>query len=261
MSHKKVYINRRLAFYGAPGASSQFWGNHWENQDWRAWLDGSKSGALGHPEELFARYLPKEGRILEAGCGLGQIVVALRARGYDAEGVEFSEKTVSMVKQYLGECPIQVGDVRNLDYPDNHFSAYISLGVMEHFEQGPEPILKEAYRVLRDSGYALISVPRIHSIRKVKTWLGFYSGAPAGDFYQYAFEGGDFEDILRKEGFSVEHRHYYGSVKGIKDEVALFNFFYKRNRISPEMLDRIERSRLLNRLASHMVLFVARKRL
>lgn len=255
----RAYIENRLAYYGRKGDSSGFWSSHWETVDWQAWLDGAKTGALGYFERPFLKYLPRQGKILEAGCGVGQLVVALRARGYDAEGVEFSEKTVSMVKQYLDSCPIRVGDVRRLDYPDNYFSAYISVGVMEHFEDGPEPVLEEAFRVLESGGYLLVSVPRIHTIRRMKAWLGFYSKQANGDFYQYAFRNSEFIGILENNGFSVESQYYYSSVKGIKDEVPLFNHFYKRNQIPAKMIQKIEKSPLLNRIASHMVLFVAKK--
>jgi SAM-dependent methyltransferase len=256
----RQYRDKKLAYYGSRGDSSAFWSSHWEDVDWRAWLDGAKGGGLGYFEEPFVKYLPKEGRILEAGCGLGHIVVALRARGYDVEGVEFSEATVSMVRQYLGDCPIRVGDVRNLDYPDEYFDAYISLGVMEHFEGGPDEILREAYRVLKDGGHLLASVPRIHAIRKLKAWLGYYSEPVYGDFYQYAFGAGDFAAAIQGMGFAVEECFYYDPVKGIKDEIALFNYFYKRNKIPQRMLRRMEQSNLLKRVGSHMVLIVAGKR-
>ena len=186
-------------------------------------------------------------------------MVALRSRGYDIEGVEFSKETVSMVKGYLEDCPIKVGDVTKLDYPDGFFSAYVSLGVMEHLEDGPEPILKEAHRVLKSGGIMLVSVPRVHIIRRLKAMLGLYSKEASGDFYQYAFQDDEFVKIMADKGFSFERPYYYDPVKGIKDELSLFNYFYKRNRIPKRILEKMYKSRLCNRLASHMVLFVARK--
>ena len=130
---------------------------------------------------------------------------------------------------------------------------------MEHFEDGPEPILQEAYRVLKDDGYLLVSVPRMHALRRLKALLGFYSKTVGGDFYQYAFGNEEFRNILKKMGFSVEDKYFYDPVKGIKDEIAVFNYFYKRNQIPSGFIRWMRASKLLNRLASHMMLFVATK--
>jgi ubiquinone/menaquinone biosynthesis C-methylase UbiE len=40
------------------------------------------------------------------------------------------------------------------------------MGVVEHFEQGPLPALKEAYRVLKPDGMIFVSVPTFNIIRK-----------------------------------------------------------------------------------------------
>lgn len=255
----RVYRNNRLVYYGKKGSSPEFWTSHWENVDWRAWLDGAKNGGLGYFETPVVEFLPKTGKILEAGCGLGQFVVALRARGYDVEGVEFSEDTVSMVKSHLRDCPIKVGDVRRLEYPDSYFSAYLSFGVVEHFEEGPEPILREARRVLKDGGCLFVSVPRVHAIRKLKGTLGLYSSQAEEEFYQYAFGTDEIAAIVTDAGFSVKSQYYYDAVKGIKDEVAVFNYFYKRDRIPQRILRKIRRNPWLNQLAFHMVLLIAEK--
>jgi len=49
---------------------------------------------------------------------------------------------VEKAKEFDPDLPIVVGDVQNLDYPDSSFDAYISLGVVEHFEEGG-PFLKQ----------------------------------------------------------------------------------------------------------------------
>ena len=71
---------RRLAYYSVK-ANSGFWSRHWRESiravDW----EKAKQGFLGWFEEAFVRYLPKKGKIIEAGCGLGYYVLALKRRG------------------------------------------------------------------------------------------------------------------------------------------------------------------------------------
>ena len=131
---------------------------------------------LGH---IYEQWLPKDGPILEAGCGRGQIVLALRAREWDAEGIDYSEDTVAAVKQLFPDAPIRSGDVTHIDVADNHYAGYISIGVIEHRQAGPEPFLDEAYRVLRPGGIGVITVPYVHPIRAWESapWLVWRSYA------------------------------------------------------------------------------------
>ena len=58
--------------------------------------------------------------------------------------------------------PVIQGDILDLKYPDAHFDAYISQGVIEHFEEGPQQALNEAWRVLKPDGLAFITVPYLN---------------------------------------------------------------------------------------------------
>jgi SAM-dependent methyltransferase len=117
--------------------------------------------------ELFLSYLARGGKILEAGCGLGKWVIYLKRLGYDIVGIDNNELAVANLKDYDGSLQVELGDILDIHYPDNSFDAYISMGVIEHFEGGPLPALKEAYRVLKPNGVIFVSVPTVNVIRKL----------------------------------------------------------------------------------------------
>ena len=77
-----------------------------------------------------------------------------------------------------------------IDSPDNQYDAYISIGVVEHRIDGPEPFLVEANRVLKPGGIAFISVPYVNPLRRFKSLLGCYKHQVTEKeiFYQYAFQ-------------------------------------------------------------------------
>lgn len=63
--------NERLAYYMST-ADASFWDSHWKTHFDPMIYDWADTGPhLGHFEEPFVKYLPKEGCVLEAGCGLG----------------------------------------------------------------------------------------------------------------------------------------------------------------------------------------------
>lgn len=117
--------------------------------------------------ELFISYIPKGGRALEAGCGLGKWVIYLKRLGYDIVGIDNNELAISKLKDYDRSLQVELGDVLDIHYPDSSFDAYISMGVVEHFENGPLPALKEAHRVLKPGGLIFISVPTVNISRKL----------------------------------------------------------------------------------------------
>ena len=215
---------------------------------------------MGDLSQPVRRWLPRQGRILEAGCGLGQNVLALQRRGYNAEGVDFAETTVKRVRDLFPDLPIEVGDVANLDRPDGCYGGYLSLGVMEHRRNGPEPFLREAYRVLRPGGTALITVPWISPLRRIKAGLGRYGTAPQkGEFYQYAFSDYEFAAFMIRAGFEVVNLIPLSAYSGLIREVNLLSFLTR-----PPLLGRVVKFGLthlepLAPLVGHVMLFIGRK--
>ena len=99
--------------------------------------------------------------------------------------------------------------------PDGRYAGYVSLGVVEHRREGPEPFLREAFRILADGGTAIFSVPHFHLLRRVKARLGIFSRPPGDrEFYQFAYAGPELRRLLTSVGFEVVEEHHWNAVKG-----------------------------------------------
>lgn len=118
-------------------------------------------------EPVFNKHLPKQGKILEAGCGLGRWVFYYSRKGYDIIGIDLAKAAVAAAKTYDPTVSIFIDNILKANYPDGHFDAVISLGVVEHFEEGPFEALKEAHRLLTKGGLLFISVPLQNTFRKL----------------------------------------------------------------------------------------------
>jgi SAM-dependent methyltransferase len=247
----------RLAYY-RQAATAEHWDEVWEARISPDYYAAAQDGHIGLPEleRLWREYLPRTGRILEAGCGPGHVVLALRARGYDAEGVEYAIATVQRALSILPDLPIRWGDVTALDVDDATYAAYLSFGVVEHRREGPEPFFREAHRILKPDGLAFFSVPHLHPLRR---WRASLSRASVGDlaFYQYAFAPAEFDKLLRAAGFSVLDSATYDTLKGVGDELP----WLKRLAQRPPTKRIIKRVLALPwvRHLGHMRMVVARK--
>lgn len=145
------------------GSDEKFWDGLWEEYDFSIQQDMAGSPLA----RWFEKYFDKQGYVLEGGCGPGYIVSHLVASGYKAIGIEYAPEIVNRLKEMSSELPIFRGDVTKLDYPDNYFSGYYSGGVVEHVESGPQPMLREAYRVLCPGGIMLLTVPYLNMSRRI----------------------------------------------------------------------------------------------
>lgn len=170
---------------------------------------------------IFDRFLEGPNlKILEAGCGLGGWVHYFRERGHDVIGVEYEASVVQRVKAYDSSFPIVQGDITNLDFPDNTFDAYISLGVIEHFEEGPQKALNEARRVLKPKGLAFITVPYlsffrriwVHPLREIYFALRRLKGKK-DYFWEYRYTKKELAFFLNEAGFEILYT-------GIDDYIA-----------------------------------------
>ena len=114
--------------------TSDYWDDLWDHttskEYWRNAMNGFLPAGL---ERVISRSVTKGAKILEAGCGIGHLVIALRQNGYDCHGLDYAERTIEVLKGHFPDMPFTQGDIRKLPYESEFFDAYISLGVMEHF--------------------------------------------------------------------------------------------------------------------------------
>lgn len=205
---------RRLKYYRR-AADERYWTELWKRQGvptYRRELEGHLPHQL---RSTFARWVEAPARVLEAGCGLAQFTVALRARGYRAEGLDWSRETVDRLRERFPAVPWHVGDVRKLEFDDGSFDAVYSPGVCEHFEEGPVQILEETRRVLRPGGTAVISTPCFNRWLQARPDLFAGCAEPpggAGEFYQYAFSPDGMSRLLERLRFTVLDVRPYGSL-------------------------------------------------
>jgi SAM-dependent methyltransferase len=188
-----------LAYYSV-AAAEEFWSDHWSGHTVDELLAIARRSPL---TTLLTRWLPTDGLVLEAGCGLGQYVLLLRERGWRAVGVDWSVPGL-VAAQHRG-APLAAMQLRALALRSGAVAAYVSLGVVEHDPDGPDAILAEAARVVAPGGTLLVSVPYLNGARRLGApWIARRQRRIAergGGFYQYAFTRAELNAALGRHGF------------------------------------------------------------
>ena len=98
----------------------------------------------------------KEQRILDIGCGVGQVVATLTLEGFEAHGVDVSAPNIAKTHSFTDRCLLYDGG--RLPYPDGYFHRVGALNVVEHV-QDPEDFIREAVRVCALGGQVILSSP------------------------------------------------------------------------------------------------------
>jgi SAM-dependent methyltransferase len=198
-----------LAYY-ARAATEAFWTEHWGGQDTSGLVDIARTSPL---TAIIEAALPASGRILEAGCGLGQYVVLMRERGRCAIGADWSVDALLRCRAAAPGTPLAAMDLARLAVHSASVDAYVSLGVVEHDPAGPGRLLEEAARVLAPRGRLIVSVPYWNGVRKLGTLhlrrAGRRVRASGGEFYQFAFSRREVRAALEAHGFRVLSFHPY----------------------------------------------------
>lgn len=253
-------VNGRLEYY-QQAANPEYWDEHWKSILKTGFYNDAKQGDLGTFEKCFTTYLPRKEPILEAGCGLSQLVIALRKRGYTIEGVDLAKETIERVKSIFPDLPVKVGNVCALDVVDGYYGGYISLGVVEHRREGPEPFLAEAFRVLKPGGIAIFSVPFFNLIRRIKGQVGCFSQSETKGmaFYQYAYSSSEMEKYLRAVGFKIIDGEGSNSKQGFEDELPFLNRLYRKGTLGRGVKRIVRTNHLIQRFCGHSRRYICKK--
>lgn len=113
---------------------------------------------------LWFEYIPREARILDAGCATGYLLQLLHEKGFDRlTGVEFSEEMFSVARARLPEDVALVqSDIREYiaDVKEGVFDVVLFQHVLEHIpREFTISLLKGFHRALAPNGCLNIKVP------------------------------------------------------------------------------------------------------
>ncbi len=248
----------RMVWYGDAG-SDQYWYQYWKSRLTPDYYTSAEATDLTSDQlgKVLLRVMSPQGLHLEAGCGAGYWVAALRHHGFMIEGIEYARELVNLVHAANPELPIRQRDVLNIDSPDNYYNSYLSIGVVEHHLEGPEPFLSEAYRVLKPGGKILISVPFFGPMRKLKSRLSLYDRKPPElPFFQYGFTTKEFTNYLQKAGFSIEMVQTLYPHRLLLEEMPFYRWIFNQpwGHFMKQLAERI-----LQKKDGHMLLVVGTK--
>ena len=119
-----------------------------------------KVGLWNSEKIIFDKYVNKNDKILDLGCGAGRTTINLYKMGYkNIIGLDLSTNLIDYATRYTQNNNLNIqfvnGDATNLKYEDNLFDVVIfSYNGMQSIpgKRNRDAVLKEVYRVLKPNG-------------------------------------------------------------------------------------------------------------
>jgi len=111
-------------------------------------------------EELMKNSIPKNSKVLLAGCAGDPLSTILPALGYETYGLDVKHVAIKYPRFHFVR-----GDIRRTEFPNNYFDAVIAVstiehvGVMEGDYDGDRKAIREIVRILKPGGLCLVTCP------------------------------------------------------------------------------------------------------
>ena len=104
------------------------------------------------------------GRVLDVGCGNGNLFKLLPDGKYELHGIDFSKNMIDEAKRTCKtQATFAVADAESLPFDDNSFDIIVCNASFHHYTN-PDAVLKEMHRVLKVNGKLLIGDPYVPGI-------------------------------------------------------------------------------------------------
>jgi len=138
----------------------------------------------------------KDGRLLDVGCGVGNLLDLARNNDWDTYGVELSETYCD----YTNSIGLKVvnSTLTDAGFEEGFFDAISMIHVLEHI---PEPLelLNEARRVLKQDGVLVVDTPDIGTITARLQKEHYISLDP--DCHIWQFTPATLKELIARAGF------------------------------------------------------------
>jgi trans-aconitate methyltransferase len=200
-----------------------------KKDNWDANLYDSKHSFVSkYGNSLIELLAPKQGdKILDLGCGTGDLTHTLFENGVDIIGVDKSENMIKQAIQKYPHIPFKVQDATNLEFT-NEFDAVFSNATL-HWVQAASEALHGIYLSLKNGGRFVAEFGGKGNVKTITDEIIHQIGKAGFDYKDSQFPWyypsvGEYTTLMEEVGFRVILAQHYDRPTLLDGENGLVNW-------------------------------------
>ena len=228
-----------------------------EKDLWDASLyDEKHSFVSNYGNDLIELLNPKQGeKVLDLGCGTGDLANSLYELHMDVIGIDFSENMIQQAQNKYPHIPFYVADATQLTY-QNEFDCVFSNATL-HWIKTPETVLQSIYQSLKPGGRMVVEFGGAGNVQMITNEL-IKQIQEAGISYTdeqfpwYFPTIGQYTSLLESIGFHVGGAFHFSRPTKLSGENGLRNWL---EMFSPSLFENVEanvKNHVFNTTINHL---------
>ena len=154
-----------------------YWQDYWSKKRKAGHRESSRAGLSLCARELLLYFPEKLIKVLELGCGSGELYGVMKHRFLSYVGVDYSESMLDEFRQEWPDVDVIKSDICELSMPGKKFDLVFSNAVCQYLDKKQiKETLDKVYEILADDGVYLIG-----SIPDSQLRWHYYAGALRSD--------------------------------------------------------------------------------
>ncbi|MGG7620887.1 methyltransferase domain-containing protein [Bacillus coreaensis] len=219
-----------------------------QTDQWNANLyDKNHSFVSKYGNSLIGVLAPRKGeRILDLGCGTGDLAKRLFDQGVHVIGVDKSNNMITLALEKYPEIPFFVQDATQLPYT-NEFDAVFSNATL-HWVTKPKQALDCIYKSIKQGGRFIAEFGGKGNVQSIIDEISHQLGRDITDSPWYYPSIGEYSSLMEEVGFRVTFAQHYDRTtplegpNGLKNWIKMFALSFFRG------LDEEEQEEIIKRI-------------
>lgn len=149
--------------------------------------------------QILRKYVPnlKDKRMLELGCGCGDVLSFLESNGINCEGADIYLEALKFARKITNK-PLYRLDIKKINFK-NEFDIIGVFDVLEHIKED-KLVIEKVLKALKPGGFFLLTFPTLPQLWSITDELAFHKR-------RYVIS--DLEKLLIEAGFKVLKKSHF----------------------------------------------------
>jgi len=149
--------------------------------------------------EIFAKMLPRNSEVLDAGCGVGDDSYYLHSRGFSVNSFDASKKMIAVARNRLPKIKFKITDIRKMKLSDRSFDGIVAAFCLIHLKKSDvKKVIKNFSRALKSNGLLYIALQEGEGEKMITEPLD-----PKREIFVNFYRMEEIKKLLAESGFDV----------------------------------------------------------